>query len=103
MDSSDKSYLEIATVRKTVTIDVDHQVHAESSSYVGTREWQRGAGADLTGVTLFFGPSKMIMSTQEAIDLATAITEAALFYREKKADALAHYEAMARDAKAGVA
>jgi hypothetical protein len=67
------------------------------------RDERYGPSTDLVDVHLSIGPMSMPLTSQEALDLATALTEAALFYREKKADALAHYEAITRDAQAGVA
>lgn len=103
MDTSEPSYLNIEACRKAVTIDGEHLIQVRSSAMVSTDIERRGMDCDLSGVHLWTGPFSMTMSTQEALDIASAITEAALFYREKKADALAHYKAMARDAKAGVA
>jgi hypothetical protein len=103
MDNSKLGYLPIKSTRKTVTVSHNHTATAISGYTVNTDPEYRAADADLLGVHLDIGPVSMGLTSQEALNLATALTEAALFYREKKADALAHYEAMARDAKAGVA
>jgi hypothetical protein len=99
MDTSKLAYLSIQSTRKTVTVSQNHIATAISGYTVNTAPEYRAAGADIVGVHLDVGPMSMVLTSQEALDLATALTEAALFYREKKADALAHYEAMALDAQ----
>lgn len=97
MQTEKPSYLSIETTRKTVTVEFDHMVEVRSSATALVD--YPSPDADLTGVHVSVGPMSMTLSTTEALNIATALTEAALFYREKKAAALEHYEALAREAQ----
>lgn len=99
MGTNDQPYLTIETIRKTVKVDLDSEVSISSSSMVSTDQYRADPDSDYSGIHVSFGPLVMTMSTEEALNFAAALTEAATFYREKKAAALAHYQQMARDAR----
>lgn len=99
MGTNESSYLTIDRFRQTVTIDLYHRIEVSSAVTVSTTEELRGPASDVIGVYVTVGPLSMAISSEEALQFAAALTEAALFYREKKVAALEHYEAMAREAR----
>lgn len=99
MGTNESSYLTIDRFRQTVTVYPDQRIEVSSTGSVSTTEELRDPASDLVGVYVTVGPLSMAISTEEALQFAAALTEAALFYREKKVAALEHYEAMAREAQ----
>lgn len=84
--ANDQQYLTIPK-RATAVVCGEHEVVVENSTAVNAD--RPGPEGDYCGVYVQFGPLELKLSSHEALALAAAITEAALFYRESKADALA--------------
>jgi pyruvate/oxaloacetate carboxyltransferase len=101
MGTSGQKYLTIEAVRKSVAVDLDSTIHVRSTTSVSTDPENAGPASDVLGVYLSIGPLSMSMSTAEAMNIALALMDTVAYYREKKAEALEHYEAMARNAQQG--